>query len=74
MSCKSDSAESMYPRWLASSVACCFPRLPDQSEPEPPGEYKEDHVMLQMLNPLKLFFISKTFVANNLDPLNPYPV
>lgn len=30
--------ESMHSRWLASSIACCFPRLPDQSEPEPLGE------------------------------------
>lgn len=37
MNALSDCVESMHSRWLASSVACCFPRLPDQSEPEPPG-------------------------------------
>ena len=36
-----DYIESMHSGWLASSIACCFPRLPVQSEPEPPGECRK---------------------------------
>ena len=36
-----DHVESMYSGWLASSFACCFPRLPGQSEPERPGECRK---------------------------------
>ncbi len=33
----SNCIELLHSRWLASSISCCFPRLPVQSEPEPPG-------------------------------------
>ena len=29
--------ESMRSRWLVSSISCCFPRLPAQSEPDVQG-------------------------------------
>lgn len=32
----SESVGMMHSRWLASSVACCFPSLQDQLEPDPP--------------------------------------
>lgn len=34
----SDCIQAVHLRWLASSFSCCFPRLPDQSEPDIPGE------------------------------------
>ena len=35
----SESVERTHSRWLGTSVVCCFPRLPEQSEPAPePGE------------------------------------
>lgn len=33
----SNCVEGMHSRWLATSMSCCFPRLPDQSEQELPG-------------------------------------
>lgn len=33
----SDCIQRVHSRWLASSISCCFPRLPDQSELEIPG-------------------------------------
>lgn len=40
MTAMSESVERTLSRWPGASVVCCFPRLPDQSEPEPePGEH-----------------------------------
>ena len=71
----SDSSESIYLGWLASSVACCFPRLPDQSEPELLGEYSiSNHVSLHMLTRAKLFKRVGRHVVSNLEPSNHWPL
>lgn len=36
----SNCVEGMHSRWLATSMSCCFPRLPEQSEQELPGTYQ----------------------------------
>ena len=35
----SECVGMVHSRWLASSVACCFPSLQDQHESDPPGKY-----------------------------------
>ena len=38
---KTSSVERTHSRWLGTSIVCCFPRLSDQSEPEPKqGKYR----------------------------------
>lgn len=46
----SDCLQSVHLRWLASSFSCCFPRLPDQSEPDIPGVYGEQSLPMGSLS------------------------
>ena len=64
-----DYVESMHSGWLASSFACCFPALPDQSELERPGESRKTSLTLHILIQLKLLVTRRVYVASNLDRL-----
>ena len=69
MNASGDCMGWIHSRWLASSIACCFPRLPDQSEPEPPGEWYGSLITLHMLIEHKLLMRRYKYVASNLSPL-----
>lgn len=45
--------ESMHSGWLASSIACCFPRLPDLSKPEPPSKCRNRSRHIAHANPIE---------------------
>ena len=71
MNALNDSVGWIHSRWLASSVTYCFPRLPDQSEPEPTGECCEGPVTFHMLIEHKLLMRRDRYVASNRSPLKP---
>ena len=74
MNTLTDCVQSLHSRWLASSVACCFPRLPDQSEPEPPGTCTiSSPLPMHMLIEAKLLMRVVRYAASSLNPFNLFP-
>lgn len=53
-------------RWLASSLTCCFPSLPDQREPDPPSEYTPSTCENHLTSPQSLVN-TRTSAKNNRD-------
>ena len=66
-----DYMESLHSGWLASSIACCFPRLPDQSEPERPGECRKLSRHNAPTNPIEALGDTKGICREQPRPIRP---